>query len=80
MQSLQQLKHTSQLSRKKGKHDNIVLLAKNNLNAIKVLISQALSDSYISNGEFILLNYVIREYHEMKEEIKNPNRIVKYTI
>ena len=56
------------------------MLAKNNLNTIKVLISQALSDSYISNGEFILVNYVLREYHEMKEEIKNPKSIVKYTI
>ena len=56
------------------------MLAKNNLNTFKVLISQALSDSYISNGEFMLVNYVLREYHEMKEEIKNPKSIVKYTI
>ena len=56
------------------------MLAKNNLNTIKVLISQVLSDSYISNGEFILVNYVLREYHEMKEEIRNPKSIVKYTM
>ena len=32
---------------------------------------KALIDSYISHGEFFSVNNVLREYNEMKEEIKN---------
>ena len=54
------------IKKKKKKHDKIVLLAKSKLNSIEVLISKALIDSVISHDEFIL-----KEYNEMKEEIKN---------
>ena len=56
---------------KKKKHDKIVLLAKSKLNSIEVLISKALIDSVISHDEFVLINNVLKEYNEMKEEIKN---------
>ena len=73
MQSLQELKSVSQLSRKREKkHDKTVLLAKTKLNTVKVLISKALIDSYINQDEFILVNNMLREYNEVKEEIKNP--------
>ena len=49
----------------------MVLLAKSNLNSIKVLISKALTSSVISHDEFVLINNVLKEYNEMKEEIKN---------
>ena len=45
----------------------------------KVWIYKALIDSYISHDIFSL-NNVLREYNEMKEEIKNPESSVEYTI
>ena len=56
---------------KKKKHDKIVLLAKSKLNSVIVLTSEALIDSVISHDEFVLINNVLKEYNEMKEEIKN---------
>ena len=49
----------------------IVLLAKSILNSIKVLISKGLMDSVISHDELVLIKNVLKEYNEMKEEIKN---------
>ena len=70
MQSLQKLKSINRLYKKKKKHDKIVLLGKDKLNTIKVLISKILLESYISHDEFVLVNNVLKEYNEMKEEIK----------
>ena len=47
------------------------MLAKYKLNSTEVLISKALIDSNISNDEIILINYVLKEYQEIKEEIKS---------
>ena len=47
-----------------------MLLGKDKLNTIKVLISKILLESYISHDEFVLVNNVLKEYNEMKEEIK----------
>ena len=44
------------------------------INAIEVLISKFLIDSYIGHDEFVLVNNVLREYNEMKQEIKNPKK------
>ena len=41
---------------KKKKHDKIILLAKFELNSIKILISKVLIDSVISHDEFFLIN------------------------
>ena len=65
----------SQSSRKKRKK-HIVLL----VNTLEVLVSKALSDSYIDNDEFISVNNVLREYDEIKNVIKNPENVVEYTI
>ena len=48
----------------------IVLLAKSKLSSIEVLISKALIDANISNDEYILINNVLKEFDNMKEEIK----------
>ena len=56
---------------KEEEHDKIVLLGNDTLNTIEVLISKALIGSYIIHDEFVLVNNVLREYNEMKEEIKN---------
>ena len=55
----------------KKRHDKIVLLAKSKLNSIEILTSMVLIDSDVSHDEFILINNVLKEYDEMKEEIKS---------
>ena len=50
-----------------------ILLAKIKLNTIEVLISNALTNSNISHDEFVLSNNMLKEYDDMKEEIKNSN-------
>ena len=64
-------KYKSIFKKKKIKHGKIVLLAKSKLNSIEVLISKVLIDPVISHDEFILINNVLKEYNEIKEEIKN---------
>ena len=48
-----------------------MLLAKTKLNTVEVLISKAFFDLYINHDEFISVSNVLREYNEMKAEIKN---------
>ena len=66
-------KYKAILKKKKKKHDEIVLLAKTKLNSIEVLISKALIDSYFRHDEFVLVDNVLKEYDNMKVEIKNLN-------
>ena len=54
---------------KKTKHNKIVFLVKSKLNSIEVLIPKALIDSVISYDEFVLINNLLKEHNEMKEEI-----------
>ena len=49
----------------------MVLLAKDKLNSMEVLIFKALINSNISHDEFVLINNLLKEYDNMKEEIKN---------
>ena len=57
-----------------------MLLGRDKLNTIEVLTSKALTDSYISHDEFVSVNNVLRDYNEMKEEMKNPETSVEYII
>ena len=66
-------KYKSIIKKKKKKHDKLVLSAKSKSNSIEVLISKALIDSVICHDEFGLINYVLKEYENVKEEIKNSN-------
>ena len=70
--------YKSIIKNKKNKHDKIVLLGK--LDCVEVPISKDLIDSYISHDEVVLVNNVSIEYNEMKEEIKNLETSVEYTI
>ena len=58
---------------KKKKHDKIILIAKSKLNSIEVLISKALIDSSVYHDEFVLINYVLKEFYYMKEKIKSSS-------
>ena len=64
-------KYKSIIKKKKKKHDKRVLLAKSKLNRVKVVFSKSLIDSNISHDELVLINNVLKEYDEVKEEIKN---------
>ena len=59
------------LGKRDRNHNKILLLAKFKLNRIEVLISEASIDSNISDDEFVSINNVLKEYGNMKEEIKN---------
>ena len=65
------IKKYQSIIKKKKKDDKIVLSAKTKLNSIEVLISKALIDLNIGHDEFILVNNVLKEYDDMKKEIKN---------
>ena len=73
-------KYDSIIKKKRKKHDKIVLLGKAKLDTIEVLMSKALIYSYISHDEFGSINNVLREDNEMKEDIKNLEKAVEYTI
>ena len=47
------------------------MLPKYKLNNTEVLISKALFDSVISHDDSFLIKCMLKEYNEMKEEIKN---------
>ena len=64
-------KYKSLIKKRKKKHDKIVLLPNVKLSSVEVLISKSLIDLVISNDEFVLIKNVLKEYNEMKEEIKN---------
>ena len=57
------IKNYKSITKKKlKKHDKIVLL-----------ISKALITSDISHDEFVLIDKVLKEFYDAKEEIKNSN-------
>ena len=63
------------INKKNKKKRKIISLAKYKLNIIGVLISKALIDSNISHDEFVLINNVLKEFYDMKELIKNSNKL-----
>ena len=65
-------------TKKKKKHDKIVMLEESKLIAIDILMSKALSKSYISHREFVSMNNVLKEYNKAKEETKNSTVSEEY--
>ena len=61
--------------KKKKKHNRIVTLARNKLNIIETLISQALIDFDISHEEFSKTIYEKNNYEQMKDNIKSTKSI-----
>ena len=59
--------------KKKRTHDKIVLLAKAKLNTVEVMNSKALFDSDTGHDKFVSVTDVLKEYDDMKQEIKNSN-------
>ena len=48
-----------------------MLLVKSKLNSMEVLIFEVLTHSNISYDEFVLVNNVVKDFYDMKEEIRN---------
>ena len=48
-------------------------LVDSNISHDEILISKALVDSNISHDEFVLISKVMKEFYDMKEEIKNSS-------
>ena len=57
-----------------------MFLAKSKLNSIEVLTSNALIDLNISHDEFVLINNLLKEFYDIKPEIKNSNKIFRLYI
>ena len=57
--------------KKKKKHSKIIMLAKNKLNSIETLMSQALIDLEISHEEFKTIVNEKEKYDQLKESIRN---------
>ena len=66
-------KYKSIVKKKKNKHDKIVFSANAKLNGMEVAICKALINSDIIHNEFVLINNTLKEYGDMKEEIKISN-------
>ena len=67
------IKKCTSITKKKKKHDKIVLLAKTKLNAIDVIIPKVFIDSNISYDEFMSVTNVLKEYDDMKQKVNNSN-------
>ena len=61
--------------KKKKKHNKIITLAKNKLNIIETLISQALIDFDISHEEFSKIIYEKNNYDQIKDNIRSAKSI-----
>ena len=57
---------------KKKKHNNIVMLARSELNSIESKISEALINNEISHEKFMIINEE-KKYRELKESIRMMN-------
>ena len=64
-------KYKSIFKEKKKKHVKTVFFSRSKLNSAEALISKVLIDSDISYDEFVLINNALKEYTELKEEIKS---------
>ena len=57
-----------------------MFLAKTKLNTIEVSISKALINSYINRNKYVSVYNVLHKYNGLKEEIKNCENTLEYTI
>ena len=66
-------KYKSISKKNERKQFKTISLAKFKSNSIEVLISKGLIDSSISHDELVLINNVLKDFYDMKEEIKNSD-------
>ena len=56
------------------------MLANSKLNSMEVLTSKSLIDSNISHDQFVLINNVLEEFRDTKEEVKGFNNKRKFKL
>ena len=61
--------------KKKKKHNKIIALARNKLNIIENLISQALIDFEITHEEFLKIIYEKNNYEQIIDNIKSVKSV-----
>ena len=61
--------------KKKKKHNKIIALARNKLNVIENLISQALIDFEITHEEFSKIIYEKNNYEQIIDNIRNVKNV-----
>ena len=66
--------------KKKKKHDQILMLAKDKYNSVETLMSQAINDMDLSHKEFITTLDKKDKYDSMKGNIKDKNKYRKQEI
>ena len=62
---------SANFERKVRKHEKTVSLAESSLLSVNRLISKALKDGFISDGEFDLILREVEKYFSMKERLRN---------
>ena len=73
-------KYKSIIKKKKKRHDEIVLLGKEQLNTVKVLIYKALINLHISHNKFVSVNNKFTEDNKMEKEIKKLLKLFVNTL
>ena len=63
------------MTTKTQKHCNVQTIAESKLNSIKDIVSKALQDGEISEGEFKMVLNEMEKYSELKQEIKTTKNI-----
>ena len=66
-------KYKSIIKKNQKNNVKIVFLTKSKLNTIEVLNPKALIDSNLSHEEFVLINNLLKEFYDIKEELKSFN-------
>ena len=57
-----------------------ISLAKFKSNSIEVLVSKGSIELSISHDELVLINNVLKDFYDMKEEIKNSDNKLKFKL
>ena len=66
------MENCKSIIKKKGKkHDDLAFLAKTELNCIKSFISKCFINSCVMHDDFLLIDYALRKYGYMNEEINS---------
>ena len=69
-----EIKNYQSINKKnKKKYNKIISLAKSKLNSVVVLISRRFNWLNVSHDEFVSINNALKEFYDIKEEIKNAN-------
>ena len=73
-------KYKSISKKNEKKQFKTISLAKFKSNSIEVLVSKGSIELSISHDELVLINNVLKDFYDMKEEIKNSDNKLKFKL